>query len=195
MISKSDQELAEAIRNDDENAFECIFERHWQPLYAFVYKMITDKDQTKDILQNTFLEVWKRRESLFADESLLPLLIKIAKNEVISLFRKDKVRLAGDEILVRNLQREDLPDDKLMAAELQDAIDSELIKMPLNMRKCFHLSRYENMSIKDIAAELLLSEQTVKNNISEALKRLRHALTNNQSGYLALLIPVLINLT
>jgi RNA polymerase sigma-70 factor (family 1) len=191
---KSDKELVEALRYGDEDAFECLFERHWHSLYGFVYKMISDKDQTKDVLQNTFLEVWKRKETLFAEDSILPFLLKVAKNEVITLFRKDKVRLAGDEILISNLQRENLTDDKLLATELQDAIDSELIKMPVNMRKCFHLSKYEQMSIKDIATELLLSEQTVKNNISEALKRLRNALTSNW-GYLALLIPVTINLT
>jgi RNA polymerase sigma-70 factor (family 1) len=194
MGSKSDKELIEALRYGDEDAFECIFERHWQSLYAFVYKMISDKDQTKDVLQNTFLEVWKRKETLYAEDSILPFLIKVAKNEVITLFRKDKVRLAGDEILISNLQRENLTDDKLLATELQDAIDSELIKMPVNMRKCFHLSKYEQKSIKDIATELLLSEQTVKNNISEALKRLRNALTSNW-GYVALLIPVTVNLT
>jgi len=194
MRCKSDKELVEALRSGDENAFECIFERHWQPLYAFVNKMIADQDQTKDVLQNTFLEVWKRKETLYADDSILPFLIKVAKNEVITLFRKDKVRLTGDEILISNLQREGLTDDKLLATELQGAIESELIKMPVNMRKCFHLSRYEQKSIKDIAAELLLSEQTVKNNISEALKRLRNGLTSNW-GYLALLIPVTINLT
>ena len=194
MRCKSDKELIEALRSGDENAFECIFELHWQPLYAFVNKMIADQDQTKDVLQNTFLEVWKRKETLYADDSILPFLIKVAKNEVITLFRKDKVRLTGDEILISNLQREGLTDDKLLATELQGAIESELIKMPVNMRKCFHLSRYEQKSIKDIAAELLLSEQTVKNNISEALKRLRNGLTSNW-GYLALLIPVTINLT
>ena len=194
MRCKSDKELVEALRSGDENAFECIFERHWQPLYAFVNKMIADQDQTKDVLQNTFLEVWKRKKTLYADDSILPFLIKVAKNEVITLFRKDKVRLTGDEILISNLQREGLTDDKLLATELQGAIESELIKMPVNMRKCFHLSRYEQKSIKDIAAELLLSEQTVKNNISEALKRLRNGLTSNW-GYLALLIPVTINLT
>ena len=194
MRCKSDKELVEALRSGDENAFECIFERHWQPLYAFVNKMIADQDQTKDVLQNTFLEVWKRKKTLYADDSILPFLIKVAKNEVITLFRKDKVRLTGDEILISNLQREGLTDDKLLATELQGAIESELIKMPVNMRKCFHLSRYEQKSIKDIAAELLLSEQTVKNNISEALRRLRNGLTSNW-GYLALLILVTINLT
>jgi RNA polymerase sigma-19 factor, ECF subfamily len=192
---RSDRELAEQISVGSEHAFQEVFERHWKPLYAFVLRLISDEDQTKDILQNTFLEIWKRKEQLFAADSLMPLLIKIAKNEIITLFRKDKVRLAGDEILIRNLQQIASADDQLIATELQGEIDKVLVKMPVNMRQCFHLSKYENMSVKEIAAELMLSEQTVKNNISEALKRLRLALLLSNSGYLAMMIPMVINLT
>jgi len=194
-IDKSDQSLVAEIRLGNEESFQYIFDRHWKPLFSFVYRLINDEDQTKDILQNTFMEVWRRRENLFVDDSLMPLLITIAKNEVINLFRKNKVRLAGDEILISNLQRINSADDLLIATELQQEIDKELVKMPSNMRQCFHLSRYENMSVKEIAAELRLSEQTVKNNISEALRRLRIALIVSNSGYLALLLPVLVNLT
>lgn len=192
---KSDSVLASEIRMGNERAFQIVFERHWKSLYTFVFRLTADEDQTKDILQNTFLELWKRKEQLFTTDSLMPLLIRISKNEVITLFRKDKVRLAGDEILIRNLQQIDAADDRIIATELQGEIDKELVKMPLNMRRCFHLSKYENRSVKEIAAELALSEQTVKNNISEALKRLKLALLMSNSGYLALIIPVLVNLT
>ncbi|MCX2481399.1 sigma-70 family RNA polymerase sigma factor [Pedobacter sp. MC2016-15] len=192
---RSDRELAKEIRSGSENAFETVFSRYWKPLYAFVFRLINDEDLTKDILQNTFLEIWKRKESLFATDSLMPLLVKIAKNEVITLFRRDKVRLAGDEILIRNLQQIASAEEHLIATELQGEIDRELTKMPLNMRQCFHLSKYENRSVKEIAAELMLSEQTVKNNISEALKRLKLALLVSNSGYLALVVPLVINLT
>ena len=192
---KSDKELVGQICSGNEQAFQQLFDRHWKPLYAFVYRLINDEDQAKDILQNSFMEIWKRRDSLYVDESLMPLLTKIAKNEVITLFRRDKVRLAGDEVLIGNLQRFEAADDRLIASELQQEIDKELIKMPINMRQCFRLSKYENRSVKEIAIELRLSEQTVKNNISEALKRLRASLLMNNSGYLALLSVILLNLT
>lgn len=195
MSNKSDKELLLAMCSGDDLAFQHIFDRHWQPLFSFVNRIIDDEDQTKDILQNTFLELWKKRENLIIQDSVMPYLIKIAKNDVISLYRRDKVRLAGDEILIGNLQRVTNPDELIIANELQQAIDTELVKMPLNMRQCFQLSRYENRSIREIASELMLSEQTVKNNISEALRRLRSVLTNESAGYLAMLIPVLLNLT
>jgi len=192
---KSDKELIKEISSGDELAFQHLFDRHWKPLYAFVDRLISDEDQTKDILQNSFMEIWKRKESLFVDDSLMPLLIKIAKNEVITLFRRNKVRLAGDQILISKLQRMEEADDRLIASELKQEIDNELVKMPFNMRQCFRLSKFENRSVKEIALELRLSEQTVKNNISEALRRLRTALLNSDAGYLALFSLALLNLT
>jgi len=195
MKGKSDKELFQAICLGDEYAFQCIFDRHWQALFTFVCKLISDEDQAKDVLQNAFIEIWHKKESLIVEDSVMPYLIAITKNEVMSLFRKDKIRLAGDEILIANLKRVNRPDEHLIAGELQMAIDTVLIKMPFNMRQCFQLSRYEQKPIRDIANELMLSEQTVKNNISEALRRLRSHLTGYSSGHLALFLLLLINLT
>lgn len=194
MKDQSDKELFQAMRSGDEFAFQCIFNRYWKQLSIYVNKLIDDEDQTKDVLQNAFIEIWNKKESLVITESVMPYLVNVAKNEIISLFRKDKVRLAGDDILIANLQRVNHPEELLIANELQSAIDIELIKMPYNMRQCFQLSRYEQKSIRDIANELMLSEQTVKNNISEALRRLRSKLNSYALDYQPLFILLLLNL-
>lgn len=192
---KSDKELLKEMSNGDETAFQCLFDCHWDTLYTYVYRLINDKDQTKDILQNVFLEVWNKKETLLIDDSILPYLYKIAKNDVMSLFRRNKVRLVGNDVLIRNLKRSSATDDRIIARQLQEVIDLELAKMPFNMRQCFQLSKYEHKSIREIALELMLSEQTVKNNISEALKRLRFCLNNGSLGYMTIFIPFLLNLT
>lgn len=192
---KSDRELLKDMNEGDEYAFQCLFDYHWDTLYGFVYRLINDEDQTKDILQNVFLEVWNKKETLFIDDSILPYLYKIAKNDVMSLFRRNKVRLDGNDILIRDLKRSTATDDRIIAKQLQEVIDLELKKMPSNVRQCFQLSKYEHKSIREIAMELKLSEQTVKNNISEALRRLRLCLNDGSLGFMSILIPFLLNLT
>jgi len=192
---KSDKELLEDIGKGYETAFQYLFDRHWNMLYTFVYRLIKDEDQTKDILQNIFLEIWNKKEILLIEESILPYLYKIAKNDVMSLFRRNKVRLDGHEILIRNLKKSSAADDRIIVRQLQEVIDLEHAKMPLNMRQCFKLSKYEHKSIREIALELMLSEQTLKNNISEALKRLRFCLNNESLGYMSMLITILLNLS
>ena len=183
------------MRSGDESAFQHVFNRHWKQLFVYTCKLISDEDQAKDILQNAFIEIWTKKDTLIVEGSIMPYLISVTKNEVMSLYRKNKVRLAGDDLLIASLQRVNRPDEYLIANELQSAIDIELVKMPSNMRQCFQLSRYEEKSIRDIASELMLSEQTVKNNISEALRRLRNRLSRHDSGHLALGLLVLLNLT
>jgi RNA polymerase sigma factor (sigma-70 family) len=195
MSHKTDQELFQAMQSGDEHAFQSLFNRHWEPLYKIIYKLLADDDQTKDILQNAFIEIWSKQDTLVVGASIFPYLVSVAKNEVISGFRKNKIRLVGDEVLLANLHRVTYPDEQLIAGELQHAIDSELVSMPVNMRQCFILSRYEDKSIRKIASELTLSEQTVKNNISEALRRLRKRLNGNATGFQAMLLMLLINLT
>jgi RNA polymerase sigma factor (sigma-70 family) len=195
MEHKSDKELLLAMRSGDEYPFQCIFNRHWRPLYAYVYKLINDEDQAKDILQNAFLTVWDKRAVLIIENSVMPYLANVAKNEVMTLFRKNKVRLAGEDIIIKDLQRVNHPEELMIAGELQSAIDSALIKMPSNMRQCFQLSRYEQRSIQSIAKELTLSEQTVKNNIAEARRRLKNTLTSNQFNYPVALLLAVLNLT
>ena len=170
---KTDKQLLEALCLGDETAFRNLFNRHWEALFAFVSRMIGEDEQAKDIVQNTFIVVWKNRNQLIIGDSLMPYLIKVARNETISLFRKNKVRLDGMELLARDLHAVENPENLFITKELNTTIEVEMIKMPISMKKCFQLSRYENKSIRDIAKELSLSEQTVKNNISEALNRLR----------------------
>lgn len=188
MIHQSDKELLQEIALGDELAFQMLFNRHWKALFSYVYRLTRDESHTKDILQDVFMYVWNNRETLYSAESFLPYLNTVARNNVMTAFRKDKIRLQGADVLLDNVGRSVAADDQLLLKEVKQSVDNELLKMPFNMRLCFQLSRYEDKSIRDIAAELKLSEQTVKNNISEALRRLRISVEQGSLIYLSLLV-------
>ncbi|MFD1258340.1 RNA polymerase sigma factor [Mucilaginibacter terrae] len=187
-MNRTDRELIGLISTGSQDAFQVLFNRHWKPLYAFVFRLTRDEDHSKDILQDVFMYIWNNREKLYTNESFLPYLHTIAKSSVMSNFRKNKVRLEGVDTLLNDIQTPANSDDKLLLNEVQVAVDTELSKMPTNMRQCFKLSRYEDKSIKEIAAELKLSEQTVKNNISVALQRLRQSVEQGSLLYLSVLV-------
>lgn len=170
----NDKQLLSAIQKGNQQAFRQVFDIYWKKLYSIIQSIIRDEETTKDILQNTFIAFWERRCSFVVEQSLFPILVKIAKNDVIDLFRKNKVRLAWADELTAELHTSYAADAEYIAKELGTEIDAAIVSMPVNMKHCYQLSRHHDKSIKEIAAELRLSEQTVKNNISEALKRLRH---------------------
>lgn len=185
---KSDKELLEAIASGNEQAFNALFNRYWKNLFSFVYRLTKDECITKDILQEVFISVWKNREKLYVEESFLPYLNTVARRNTMMSFRADKINLRRADVLLGQIERAAESDDQLLFKEVKQTVDNELLKMPTNMRQCFRLSRYEDKSIREIAAELGLSEQTVKNNISEALRRLRISVEQGSLLYLSVIV-------
>ncbi|WP_240432033.1 RNA polymerase sigma factor [Pedobacter chitinilyticus] len=169
----TDQYLIIAMQSGDQKAFEALYERYWSEVYIMIYRRINDREVAKDIVQDIFVNLWRYRDKVIAEGSLAPLLNVTAKKQAISWYRKQsaskqrELLYHGDEVLVAPSTTE------LETKELQELLDTEIGKMPANMQQSFRLSRYENKSIKEIATELSLSEQTVRNNISMALDRLR----------------------
>jgi len=188
MLNLPDKELLEAIASGDEQAFHILFNRYWKSMFSFVYRLTKDESHTKDILQDVFLYIWKNRDTLYAEQSFLPYLHTVARSNIMMAFRRDKIRLQGADVLLETIARSGQADDQLLLKEVKQTVDKELLKMPFNMRLCFQLSRFEDKSIRDIARELNLSEQTVKNNISEALRRLRISVEQGSLLYFSLLV-------
>ncbi|WP_256012255.1 RNA polymerase sigma factor [Desertivirga xinjiangensis] len=190
MKQYSDIGLLTLMREGDHRAFRVFFDKYWEKLFASVYSSLQDEDEAKDIVQDIFIQVWNSRDTIYLENSFEPFLFKSARNQVISLYRKKQVKLNKEDELIERLSRLDETDDHLLEKELNSLIDSELEKMPLFVKQCFQLSRKEGKSISEIAAQLSLSEQTVKNYISESLRRLRIQLKNHSIEYLALVLII-----
>jgi RNA polymerase sigma-70 factor (family 1) len=169
----TDQDLISAMRIGDQKAFEELYGRYWPEVYNMIYRRIGDREITKDIVQDIFINLWRYRDRIIAERSLAPWLNVAAKKQAISWYRKQVASRHRDQLYHENEAMVAPSTTALETKELQDLLDREIDQMPVNMKLSFRLSRYENKSIKEIAAELSLSEQTVRNNISMALERLR----------------------
>ncbi|MCS4227049.1 RNA polymerase sigma factor [Sphingobacterium sp. BIGb0165] len=177
MRDLSDKELFDIVREGNTQAFSVLFDRYADILLSFVLKRIGSITDAEDILQEVFTSLWNRRYKIEIEESIYPYLFKAAKYEVIDWMARDQKRISYFERLVFPLTNEPVgasnSDEKLMVKELSFLLDNEVAKMPSTMQSAFNLSRIEGLSIKEIAFRLSISEQTVKNNISLALSRLK----------------------
>lgn len=172
LVSDTDNLLLAALRKGDEAAFKILYERYWPEVYTMIYRRLGDEEAAKDIVQNIFVNLWTSRKEIVIENSLAPYLNRAARNKAISFYKKNTATLTRDTIF-QDSQVQHSPESTLDAKELEMVINDEIAKMPDTMRKTFVLSRHENKSIREIATELSLSEQTIKNNISQALDRLR----------------------
>ena len=180
-----DDALLTLMQQDDADAFAVVVHRYRRQLYSQIYKRLGSADDTKDLLQDIYLSLWNNRMSIVITESFLPYLSRAAHYTIVDQYLFRKKRSALEVSLSLLDEPAHLPvEDLILAEDLQKEFDRELLKMPLTVQDVFRLSRKEGLSIKEIAARLDLSEQTVKNYISSALQTLRAYLKKDNLSFI-----------
>lgn len=170
--SSSDIELLTSIRAGDSAAFRILYDRHWKSLYVRACKSV-DEEEAKDIVQDVMVSLWNRRNeiSIVKEDEILRYLYTAVKYRVISYYAYTNAKVKKELQFV--LPETSTPDDVLENKELRMLLDSAIEEMPGRMKLIFKMSREENISVSNIAIELKISDQTVKNQVTEALRRLR----------------------
>jgi RNA polymerase sigma-70 factor (family 1) len=170
-----DDGLVAALRKGDRAAFTIIYDRYWDEVYQMIYLRLQDEDAAKDIVQNIFVNLWLSRKDVFVGQNLGAYLNTAAKNRSYSFYKQNLATFTRDSKFQEQQIQHSL-ENRMEASELEFLFEKEISVMPDTMREVFILSRKKNRSIREIAEELNLSEQTIKNNISLALERLRKKL-------------------
>jgi len=170
----SDDELLEALGQDDVLVFEEIYNRYWQKLYVAAYNRLKDREAAQEIIQDFFTNFWINRARLNIHSSLQGYLFSAIKYSVLNYLRAENIRTAYNEIL---LLADNSPynstEEYLNCKELTKIIVSEVKQLPPKCRSVFELSRNQYKTNKEIANLLDISEKTVENHLTKALRYLR----------------------
>lgn len=180
----SDAELLDLLRSGDDNAFTKIYDRYWNKLMAIAYNHTRDKSAAKEIVQELFVGLWKRKDNLEigALSSYLATAVKF------SVFKRIERERRRRDIEVKEYQLNDYVDEekKIEAKFLQEYINGQVELLPEKCRLVFKYSRIEGMSIPEIAAHMSLSPKTVEGHLTKGLKTIR--LNLKESGVLPVII-------
>ncbi|WP_257668800.1 RNA polymerase sigma factor [Parapedobacter tibetensis] len=165
------------LRSGDTSAYTMVFRKYWEFLYAVAYRRLQDEALAQDVVQDVFMRVWDKRESLaFTPEYLEYYLLKAIKNRIINHFASQRVKAyVLEQVLHRMESMSAQPYQPSRYLELERFLDEQVNTLPDTMRAVF-LMRSDNLSIRAIASKLNIAEQTVKNNLTEASHRLRRSL-------------------
>lgn len=175
----SDSHIIAIAKTNKSKAVEIAFDQYWELLYRHAYGRLRSEDLAKDLVQEVFIVLWENLNKTFFQDSLLPYLYSVLRNRILVQFRKDEVRLRYAVILSKGEAKlEPSSHQLLINKELQSIINEEIKKMPEKMKAVYVLKKEENCSIREIAERLLISEQTVKNQLLNASGRLKKRLIN-----------------
>jgi RNA polymerase sigma-70 factor (family 1) len=167
----SDEKLNNLIRKGNALAFQELYNRYWKMLFLRAYKILGDEEAAADIIQDIFLDFWERasRIKILNVKAFLYKAVRfqVAKNIQRAKFTEEKIQIIGKYHTPKSVEL------YFSAEELKDEIDKSISSLPNRCREIFILSRMENLSNKEIAKKLNLSEYTVETQIKRALKKLK----------------------
>lgn len=169
-----DAELASLLRDGDHRAYTEIYLRFTPVLHAHAYAKLHDRDDAKDVVQELFSALWVKRESLVFHSSLTGYLYTSLRNRILNVIAHKKVESEHLTSLQQFMNKgQAITDHLLRRKQLAELIEKEVANLPPKMQEIFILSRNRQLSHREIAEKLDISEKTVKNQINNALKILR----------------------
>jgi len=176
--SLDDLKLIALLKNDDRKAFAEIYLRYAEYLTNFTSSRLHHFEDASDIIQDLFVKLWEQRKDVKIDRDLKAHLFSVARYRIIDKIRKNSTHqsyAASMQVLAKRY--ESLMEQEFEAKEMQKCINHSLGQLSPRIKQVYQMSREENLSIPEIAQKLEVSQQTVKNQLSSALKQLRKSLT------------------
>ncbi len=184
MKEADDAELIALFRKEESRhyAFNLIVRKHQRRLYAFIRRMVTDPDETKDVLQEVFLKAWTGLDKFRADAQLYSWLYRIAHNESIShLKRMRRGLFVSDakitERLTTTLDSSEHFSGDAIARKLQRAV----MNLPPKQRAVFTMKYFEEMKYEDMSRVTGTSVGALKSSFHIAVKKVEDELARSIS--------------
>ena len=177
MQLQTDKEYIECLKKDDFVAFDALFRKYSESLYAFALSITRDSYASQDITQLVFLKIWEKRAQINEHLSFKSFLFSITYHETISWLRKEKSEKRRINEFVQNSGIQTNETERSIEFKNIEGIANQLIEeLPEKRKEIFKLSRVQGYSNKEIAERLGISLKTVENQMTSALKFLREKL-------------------
>jgi len=164
------QKISESDRKAFDSLFRCLYPR----LVHFAFKYVHRKAIAGDIVQNTFVALWQKREDLDPQQSVKAYLYQAVRNRSLNYLRDHSKETVGLES-VDSSQFESMENTNPQeeSDHLMDLLKEWICDLPERQREAFKLSRFEGLDHDEIASVMEVSPNTVNNHIVAALKHLR----------------------
>jgi RNA polymerase sigma-70 factor (ECF subfamily) len=173
-----EQELIQRVHAGDREAWDFIARQYYTPLLNFVTGMVRVREQAEELVQDVFVNFWVKRDRLNVSVSLKAYLYRAARNHTLNFIKRRNFEANYHSYLAKTTSAEhNETEDAYHFSELEKALYGAIDEMPEKRREIFTLSRFEDMTYKEIAETLDIPVRTVHYQIGLALKELREKLS------------------
>jgi RNA polymerase sigma-70 factor (ECF subfamily) len=170
----TDQQLITLFKKGDRDVYSEIFERYSRLLLRHAFRLLNNKDEAHDVVQDVFVNLWQKKESLDENYSLSSFLYAAVRNRIFNLLSHQKVVVkyaaSFNQFMVEGYN---ITEDTIRENELAIIIEREIDLLPERMREVFLLNKKHGLSYKEIAEQLDISPDTAKQQVYKATKILK----------------------
>jgi len=169
-----DRNAIQQLIAGDESVFTIVYELYSEKVYRLAFRFLKDEKHAEEIVQETFINLWLSREKLNADGNMWLYLCVISKRLSLNALRQiGKSSILVEKLLHEISELQNTTEEEVIAHDLEHYAEKIVDKLPRQQQLVYKLSRVEGLSHKEIAEQLQISPNTVKNHMVEALKTLK----------------------
>ncbi|WKN44127.1 RNA polymerase sigma factor [Tunicatimonas pelagia] len=173
----SETTLIKRVSQGDHLAFKQIFNQHKDAIFGYSYKFIKSSTLAEETVQEVFLKIWQNRAKLDPAYPIKPYLYKVARNHVYNTLRNaaysDQLK---EQVFYRQTACRNVTEDQVVYRDLEAFQEQAIQGLPTRRQLIFRMSRTEGLSHEEIAQRLNISPNTVKDQITKALRTIKEQL-------------------
>jgi len=170
----SDEKLMQEIKADNMFAFDILYKKYSKRLYLFGYSILKSQEETENLIQDVFLNLWEKRNDVERDASVKYYLFSIAYNSAITLIRK-KTRESEFINYLKSLPEinEEPTNLKIEFNDLTNKLEEIIQELPQRQKQVYLLHRVKGLKYSEIGEQLKISTNSIETHMSRALKTIR----------------------
>jgi len=184
---EEDLQLFQEIKKGDKAVFKKLFKAYYAPLCLYSNQFLKDHDDCEEVVQNLFLKIWEKRESIEITSSVRSYLFGSVRNSCLNWLKHRKIQLDYQKTTILNESGNETYGSYFLEVGLLEKIEEAISGLPERRREIFLLNREKGMKYREIADLLGLSVKTVETQMGQALKTLRETLSMYRNHVIAFL--------
>jgi len=180
IAGSDDIKLVESLKNPQTAnfAFSKLIDQYQQRVYFHVRRIVIDHDDANDVVQNTFIKVWKGIQGFREDSKLFTWIYRIATNESLTFLKRKRTRFFIPLVNVERQLSEQVSNDPLFSADkLQQKIQQAILKLPEKQRIVFVMRYYDEIKYEDMSEILGTSVGALKASYHHAMNKIQKFVT------------------
>ena len=175
-IERNDNALFKDFQRGRNVLFDYFFDKYYQGLCVYAYKMVLSRSPSEDIVQDFFIKLWEDRKFLNIESSLKSYFLRSIHNRCLDFLAHQNITETHRTYRLNHLSQEDIQEYPLLDFELEQRLQKAIESLPDGIRETFIMSRVEGLSYQEIAKRENVSVKAIEYRISKALSLLRNDL-------------------